>query len=784
MARWSLSVCLVVALFAMPGCAGLRSRRGEAKVNPVGQVITLLDDLVKQTQEEGDAEAKTYEEFSCFCKDTTKEKSNAITDDKDEVDTQAATMEEKDSLRIKLQKAIKDLQDLIAQTDTDMADAQAQRDADHAKYEAKAADLEAAVTGIEGAVSRMEVAEGEVSFPQLKAQMRKSLLQADALGLTPRHARTLAALLQEDGGDDGTPEGDFEFHGSELLDTMGDLAKTYSEKKTQCDEEEASALSAHQDYMAAKTRQKETAEKDLDDKTGDLEDCMKALGEASEALATAKAMLTDDEQYMKDLTAKCELKAKEWDQRSAMRADELTALSKALGIMQDRVKVKDDQANKRAAAALMQQEDDGDAEESEDVDDSSSDDDSSSSSESEDDSTAAADSSSSDDQEQADDSSDDETEDESDDDVSFLQRRRSHHRRVGALLRRAQKKHAKKKKALVQQKSSPAKKVAVKDHDAARDKALELLRSKGLSLKSAVLTSVLMKLSADPFVKVKKLMQDLIEKLVTSASDEATQKGWCDTELGKAESSRDSEYSHASKFNAKIEALEAARDGLSDDIDSLTKELDELNASLEDTTKMRSEEKAENMDTIEKAGEGLDAVSEAIGILKAFYKGAGKAKVLLQVSPVDEAEGSQGTPDGAYQGNQAASGGILGMMAVIKSDFERTIATTKSQEKEAARSFAEFDTTTKASIKSKETSKEMKVMDKSKAHSDINEGMQNLQEHMTLLDDALKQLEDLKPACIDTGMSYDDRVAKREEEIEALKEAMCILDTDGVEGDC
>merc|ERR1719487_21893 len=84
-------------------------------------------------------------------------------------------------------------------------------------------------------------------------------------------------------------------------------------------------------------------------------------------------MLTDDETYMHDLTAKCEMKAKEWDQRSQMRADELTALSQALAVMQDRVKVKSDQANKRA---LLQNDDSsiapdakGEQDNKEDVDD-------------------------------------------------------------------------------------------------------------------------------------------------------------------------------------------------------------------------------------------------------------------------------------------------------------------------------------------------------------------------------------------------------------------------------
>merc|ERR1719333_1754517 len=57
------------------------------------------------------------------------------------------------------------------------------------------------------------------------------------------------------------------------------------------------------------------------------------IAEAKENLVTAEAQLKDDQLYLKDLTERCEVKAKEWDQRSQMRADELTALTKALEII-------------------------------------------------------------------------------------------------------------------------------------------------------------------------------------------------------------------------------------------------------------------------------------------------------------------------------------------------------------------------------------------------------------------------------------------------------------------
>merc|ERR1719456_568350 len=457
------------------------------------------------------------------------------------------------------------------------------------------------------------------------------------------------ALLQEE--DDGVPESDFESHTGDLAELMQDLAKRYEDKKAACEQEEADAVKAHNSYMASKTSQKETAEGDLASRTEDLGTC-------EQALSDAQAMLADDETYLKDLTAKCELKAREWDQRSKMRGDELTALNGALGVMTDRVKTKSDQVNKRA---LVQKDDSYIAPVApeakgviqEDVDD--------------------------------------------DDvgDVSFLQVRSP----VGDLLKRAQHKHA--QKVQEEQAQADAEMARVQKRSPAtlgsrEDRVLEMIREKSLKLKSPVLSSLAMKMAADPFAKVKKLIQELIERMVTEAADEATQKGWCDTELGKAKSSRDTEHTKVNKINAEVEKLEATRDLLSDEIDALAKELAELNSSLTETTELRATEKEENMDTLTKATEGLDAVTEAIGILAKFYKGAAKGKVLLQVSPVDENPASQGTADGAYKGNSAASNSIVDLMEVIKSDFERTIKTTKDQEYEAARSYAEFDTTTKA----------------------------------------------------------------------------------------
>lgn len=80
--------------------------------------------------------------------------------------------------------------------------------------------------------------------------------------------------------------------------------------------------------------------------------------------------------------------------------------------------------------------------------------------------------------------------------------------------------------------------------------------------------------------------------------------------------------------------------------------------------------------TVETAKEGQAAVELALSILKQFYENAfiqtGYTPPNADREGLTVADRAPDTFSGTYHGNQDASKGIIGLLDVILSDFERT----------------------------------------------------------------------------------------------------------------
>merc|ERR1719399_1562901 len=232
---------------------------------------------------------------------------------------------------------------------------------------------------------------------------------------------------------------------------------------------------------------------------------------------------------------------------------------------------------------------------------------------------------------------------------------------------------------------------------------------------------------------------------------------------------------------ASISKLTAEKDQLNQEIEDLKKAIAENLKALNEATELRNSEKADNEATISTTDEGKTAVELAINILKEFYDNA-FIQTGKYVPPNADRSGktvADRAPEvfsGSYHGSQGASKGILGLLDVILSDFERTIDTTEDAEDSAAASFGTFESDTKTDNEDKEGEIDTKEGRISDIEDELVETEEDKSDATELKENALKELKKLKPMCVEGEETYAQRVAKREKEIQALKDAQQMLD--------
>merc|ERR1719181_2052372 len=262
------------------------------------------------------------------------------------------------------------------------------------------------------------------------------------------------------------------------------------------------------------------------------------------------------------------------------------------------------------------------------------------------------------------------------------------------------------------------------------------------------------------------MIKDLIVRLMEEANEEAEHKGWCDTELSTNEQTRKEKTAAVETLHAEIDQLEASIAKLTEDISDLSKAVAELDAAVAKATKLRQEEKAKNTETIADSGEAQTAVAQALTVLKEFYAKAAEATSFVQKPEIF---------DEPYKGMQAENGGVIGMLEVIESDFARLESDTKAAEATAQSEYDSFMTDSKVDKSAKSTDIEHKTAKKQDESQALTVKKEDLEGTQKELDAALAYFDKLKPSCVDAGVSYEDRVARRKEEIESLQEALKIL---------
>merc|ERR1719488_242096 len=287
-----------------------------------------------------------------------------------------------------------------------------------------------------------------------------------------------------------------------------------------------------------------------------------------------------------------------------------------------------------------------------------------------------------------------------------------------------------------------------------RERVVSLLKDLAQKHHSYALTQMAAMARSDPFVKIRGLIEDMIAKLLKEAQEEATQKAFCDEEIGKSKKAQEEKQAKVDEYTSRIDTASSTIAQLTEDVKTLESEIAEIDKAQAEATEVRTKENTDYVKASTDFRDSAQAVAKAIEVLKTFYEGS-----FVQISSKINAK----QPEfGSAKGDTAHT--IISVLEMSEEDFTKLLAEAEATEDEAAAAYKKLMDESKVSKASKLAEAKGKASEKKSLSVELEHSKEDHASVSKELDAVLAYLDKLKPECESKAMSYEERKAAREAE--------------------
>jgi len=310
------------------------------EVNPIEKVVQMMSDLSAKIIGEGEECQKTYEEFSEWCEDRSKEVGFEIKTGKANKGDLEATIASETANADELNTKI---EELVADISTDEADLKAAteiRDKEAADFAAQEKELSTVIDMLQRAIAVLEKELGGASAASMM-QLKNANSLTDALTLMVKasvistgDASVLGSFVQttsdEDDDDMAAPDAAvYENKSGGIIDTLNGLLEKAETQLSTATGAETANKNNYDQLKQSLTDEIKYANKDKDDATKNLAASAETKAAAEGDLGVTTKALNEDLKDLAGLHAECMSKASDFEAEVTSRGEELKALAMA-----------------------------------------------------------------------------------------------------------------------------------------------------------------------------------------------------------------------------------------------------------------------------------------------------------------------------------------------------------------------------------------------------------------------------------------------------------------------
>jgi len=305
---WSI---LIVLAFAAP-------QHALAGEHPIAGVISLLQKLEVQSKEEGAAEAASFQKFTYWCKTSEKTLTKAIATSKKDI---ASLTDKIDGLTADISSLGEDIKALsadIKEMETASTKAKNVRDDEKTLYDGEQSNFEATITAVGEAIDI------------LKDSKSAALIQTDA-DTVQKHKVQKAMILAEAMGKPAAKT--YTFKSGAIIETFKSMKAQFEADKLDSTSAETNKLNAYNLAKQARDTALSTAKDSKKEKEGIKGDKESDKATSESTLGETEKALSGDTATFEQTDKECKTVTGEWEQRSAIRTNEIKAIGMAIKIL-------------------------------------------------------------------------------------------------------------------------------------------------------------------------------------------------------------------------------------------------------------------------------------------------------------------------------------------------------------------------------------------------------------------------------------------------------------------
>merc|ERR1719421_117648 len=260
---------------------------------------------------------------------------------------------------------------------------------------------------------------------------------------------------------------------------------------------------------------------------------------------------------------------------------------------------------------------------------------------------------------------------------------------------------------------------------------------------------------------------------------------WCEVNDKEKTASVAAAERAIDQLTSTIEEKTALSAQLKGEIEGLEAEMAKAQEAIDTATAMREEEKAEFTTEEKELLDTVDALTRAVEVLGKHHSFL-QVEATLKRMDLGRMEGMKAKAlallkaptGGAAKSYNSRSGEIFGILQQMKETFEQDLSKEQQQEKEAQARFEELIAEKKRGIEVARERKNTKVTELSESEIALVNAKHDLKNTRENLSADQKFVVDLEEKCAMSDKEYEERTKSRQEEVEAIGDALKILTED------